>query len=102
MKNSYCDRCENKGLDNSILCTTCFCISIYGVESSLPSNFKEKQEVINKPPLGLTPRNVWIQKRFIDVTDAIGRYFNAGLRIPTEWMDEYKELVDDINKYIEE
>ena len=49
-----------------------------------------------KPPLGLIPRHLWQNKknaeRLNDVSEAIGRYVKAGLRIPIEWLEEYQDL----------
>ena len=51
-----------------------------------------------KQPLGLIPKEIIRQKRFIEVRKAINRYYNAGLKIPIEWIIEYNELVENINK----
>lgn len=53
-------------------------------------------------PIGLMPKrfhteNVKIQ-RFNDVCGAISRYYNAGLIIDIEWIEEYNELIGSINK----
>jgi hypothetical protein len=45
-----------------------------------------------KPPLGLTPKSIVDSKRFQEVSEAIIRYCEARLEIPTEWLDEYNEL----------
>lgn len=49
------------------------------------------------PPLGLTPRDIYEEKknkeRFHEVCSAISRYYNAGKKIPVEWIIEYNELV---------
>lgn len=47
-----------------------------------------------KPPLGLTPKWVIQEARYFDVCGAISRYYNAGLKIPIEWIEEYNELVE--------
>jgi hypothetical protein len=50
-----------------------------------------------KPPLGLTPKMFHDErvkiKRFNDVCGAIVRYYDAGLQINIEWINEYNELV---------
>ena len=56
----------------------------------------------NKPPLGLIPKrfhdkNVKIE-RYNDVCSAIARYYHARLKIKIEWIEEYNELVDYLNK----
>jgi hypothetical protein len=56
-----------------------------------------KESLINKPPLGLIPKKYYYQKikeaRFIEVSKAIERYYNAGLEINIEWIEEYNELI---------
>lgn len=46
-----------------------------------------------KPPLGLIPKFIHKERRFIEVCGAISRYYEAGLVIPIEWVEEYNELV---------
>lgn len=47
-----------------------------------------------KPPLGLIPKKFKQQERFLEVCGAISRYYNAGIKIPIEWIEEYNELVE--------
>ena len=55
-----------------------------------------------KPPLGLIPKRFHDQRvkveRFNEVCGAIARYYDARLNIKIEWIEEYNELVDFINK----
>lgn len=46
-----------------------------------------------KPPLGLIPKRIRQQERFLEICEAISRYYNAGEKIPIEWIKEYNELV---------
>jgi len=50
-----------------------------------------------KPPLGLIPKRFHDERvkaeRFNEVCGAIARYYNAGLKINIEWIEEYNELV---------
>lgn len=56
-----------------------------------------------KPPLGLIPKKIHDElvtvERFNEVCGAIARYYNAGMKIPIEWIEEYDELVEDVSKY---
>ena len=45
-----------------------------------------------KPPLGVMPREIWNRKRQKDLTDAMARYLEAGMKIPSEWIEEYNEI----------
>jgi len=48
---------------------------------------------ISKPPIGLKPAPLFYQKRFLEVCQAISRYYNKGLQIPLNWVKEYNELI---------
>ena len=51
-----------------------------------------------KPPLGLIPKKFHDERvkveRFNEVCGAIARYYDAGLKINIEWIEEYNDLVD--------
>ncbi len=55
-----------------------------------------------KPPLGLIPKMLHDDlvkvERFNEVCGAIARYYDARLKIKIEWIEEYNELVDYMNK----
>lgn len=50
-----------------------------------------------KPPMGIIPKKYYYeqvkQERFIELCEAIIRYYNAGLQINIEWIEEYNELI---------
>ena len=52
---------------------------------------------IARPPLGIIPKDIYYQRvdmqRLADLCAAISRYYNAGLPIRMEWIEEYNELV---------
>jgi hypothetical protein len=59
-----------------------------------------------EPPLGLIPKrfhDVFFERvkveRFNKVRGAIARYYNAGLKINIEWIEEYNELVECVGKH---
>jgi len=45
-----------------------------------------------KPPIGLMPRWLWIEKRIEDIDSAIERYKDCFKKIPQEWIDERYDL----------
>lgn len=49
---------------------------------------------MTRPPLGLTPKRIRQEQRFQEVCAAIARYYDAGKKIPIEWVEEYNELVE--------
>ncbi len=56
-----------------------------------------------KPPLGLIPKKFHNERvkaeRFNEVCGAIARYYDAGLKINIEWIEEYNELVEGVGKH---
>ena len=56
-----------------------------------------------KPPLGLIPKKFHNERvkveRFNEVCGAIARYYDAGLKINVEWIEEYNELVESVGKH---
>jgi hypothetical protein len=76
------------------------------------SKKQEKKQAVRKadvsssatrPPLGLIPKKIHDERvkmeRFNEVCGAISRYYNAGLKINIEWIEEYNELVECVGKY---
>ncbi len=47
-----------------------------------------------KPPVGLRPKWVSDKERLNEVRSAIVRYYDAELKIPIEWVEEYNQLID--------
>ena len=56
-----------------------------------------------KPPLGLVPKKFYDERvnaeRFNQVCGAISRYYNAGMKINIEWIEEYNDLVEIVGKH---
>ena len=56
-----------------------------------------------KPPLGLIPKKFHDKRvkaeRFNEVCGAIARYYDAGMKIDIEWIQEYNELVESLGKH---
>lgn len=46
-----------------------------------------------KPPIGLIPKDIWIESRKQDITSAIIRYVQNDFIVPIEWIEEYNELI---------
>ena len=46
-----------------------------------------------KPPIGLMPKDIWMENRFNNVCGAITRYYTAGLIIPIRWVVEYNTWI---------
>lgn len=44
-----------------------------------------------KPPLGIQPKEIWINERKKALEDAIMRYLNEGNAIPIKWIEELNE-----------
>ena len=54
----------------------------------------DKKQLIVKPPIGLRPKRISDKERLNEVRGAIVRYYDAELKIPVEWIEEYNELID--------
>lgn len=53
---------------------------------------------MNKPPLGLMPKNIWMLQRLKDINSAITRYIESDMDIPVLWIRERSELISSIAK----
>lgn len=58
------------------------------------NNTNMNKNQIKRPPLGLRPKWAAQQERYFEVCGAISRYYNAGKKIPLEWIEEYNELIE--------
>lgn len=47
-----------------------------------------------KPLIGIMPKYIWEEKRFRELSEAMIRYLQAKLEVPTEWIDEYNEFIE--------
>lgn len=45
-----------------------------------------------KPPLGITPRKIWLELRMREIIRAINDYCEAKMIVPTEWCDELIDI----------
>ena len=54
---------------------------------------KEHEKAV-MPPIGLKPKFVNRFERLQEVRSAIARYYDADMKIPIEWIEEYNELID--------
>lgn len=48
--------------------------------------------IFKKPPLGITPKSIWLQQRLNDLLEAIDRYQVAGYEPKSEWIEERNQL----------
>lgn len=48
--------------------------------------------VIPKLPIGAVSREMWNRQRQKDLADAMARYLAAGMKIPSEWIEEHSEI----------
>lgn len=92
LNNDYCSICRNRG---TTICQICICCQSPSGKVSQPSQYEPGAKPIaweSKPPIGVKPRYIHDEQRSRDLTEAIVRYLNEGLTIPSEWVDEYNEL----------
>lgn len=95
--NTY--QCEGQGF-NCHYCTRAgSCPEYIEVpEGSFSGSLLTREEMKEniKPPLGLTPKYIWEEKRLQEISEAIGRYAAISAQIPQEWLEEYNELAEKI------
>lgn len=46
------------------------------------------------PPIGITPRDVWLVRRISEINSAILRRKQSNEEVPKEWIYELKDIVD--------
>lgn len=75
-------------------------IVAFGENKEIAVSALRNHPKLKKPPLGLTPKKfheeIVKNDRLNDVCGAISRYYNAGLKIPVEWLNEYNELINHV------
>lgn len=90
---NFCRVCKNQGTDICRVCTYRVAPSgnisqpSFWVYCALFDLLGDKQ-----PPIGIKPRIVHDEERANNLAEAIVRYLNEGLPIPSEWVGEYNEL----------
>lgn len=50
---------------------------------------------LDKPPIGLVPKDIWKLRRLKDIKEAIERYLEDGREIPMEWISEFNQLLNE-------
>lgn len=50
-----------------------------------------------KPPIGVKPQWLVKEERRTELVKAIRRYMKEAHTVPTEWLEEYNQLVKDEN-----
>ena len=54
--------------------------------------------MVEKTPLGLKPRSIWVEQRKSEVMGAIARYIQADLPVPVEWIQEWNAYCSNSTK----
>lgn len=60
----------------------------------IKSKTSETSETV-KPPLGIVPHCIWVDKRIVEILDAVERYSIVGKVVPVEWVEELWKLIDE-------
>lgn len=63
-----------------------------GVLTTNDANWIQGLPEVEKPPLGIEPNYIWVERRKMDLKEAIKRYADAEMEIPSEWLEEYARL----------
>ena len=72
-------------------------------DNFVTTNYNTRPRAEERPPLGLIPKEIHEHNsavaRYREVCDAMVRYHEAGKQIPSSWLDEYNDLLHEINKH---
>ena len=68
------------------------------VSKPIEINMETSKEV-KKPTLGVMPRYLHDEARYLELCRAISERFNAGQEIRFEWIEEYNELINKLKRY---
>ena len=53
---------------------------------------------LEKPPLGLRPKNIWLLERRDEIYQAMQRYLEACQPIPEDWLEQLLEIEKELKK----
>jgi hypothetical protein len=59
-------------------------------------DYEEDKKIYSRPPLGIEPHDIWIQRRIEDLLKAMNRYVQSNMQIPVEWVEEYNKLIKNL------
>lgn len=54
--------------------------------------------MLEKPPIGIIPKKIWIEQRINEIRRAVNEYINAGMRVNVEWIEEYNQLLKELKE----
>jgi len=103
----FCVSCNPMG--QCVLTAPCFYSQTYTItdrtinKNVIPKpnlNRGKTMEPLKKPPLGLIPRKIKDQQRLEEILEALDRYIYAKKAIPINWIEEYNELCEKLDKEI--
>ena len=60
--------------------------------------FEARVAYVNNSPIGIIPKNIWLEDRFNALEEAIKRRLGTLYPIPPEWLEERNELLKEIKK----
>jgi len=75
-----------------LVCETISIVDDYAKPEPSQCVKKASVEDVIKPPVGLTPKMIWRQRRRQDIVDAMKRYADVGKVIPSEWIQQLADL----------
>lgn len=78
---TYCDTCGHQFSD---ICGGCETLE------GVPVRYDEK------PPIGIKPRYIYDGERLREILNAMDRYSKASKHIPGEWIDELRDLINEL------
>lgn len=63
------------------------------MRESLSKLRSQPNQIFIKPPIGILPRYIHEEQRIESIKGAMNKYINENKKFPTEWLEEYNELI---------
>jgi hypothetical protein len=57
-----------------------------------------KNGSVEKPPLGVVPRKLWLEGRLKELKRTILSYTHSGYSVKIEWVEERNEILAELNR----
>lgn len=104
-----CDGCAYYGHQNCVESLYRDIAREFELSGSVPASRDSKGEdpdmdespTVDKPPIGIKPRKIHDFQRLEELFEATLRYMEAKKKVPREWVDEIRDLINVYDREIE-
>lgn len=53
---------------------------------------------LTRPPIGIMPKEIWLENRLDEIRHAAGRYLNDLRPVPDQWLEEIDWILEELSK----